>query len=104
MNSKARYFLPSLGGTLFLAIFLTLSFNSGLPLLADGDTGFHIRVGDFILDTLSVPKHDIFSFLTPPLPWIAHEWLSEVAMALLHRAFGLTGVVLFFIFLISLTY
>jgi hypothetical protein len=104
MHSKIRVLIPSLGGTLFLAIFLTLSFNSGLPLLADGDTGFHIRVGEFILDTHSVPKHDIFSFLTPPLPWIAHEWLSEVVMALLHRAFGLTGVVLFFIFLISLTF
>ena len=104
MDSRARYFLPSVGCTIFLAIFLTLSFNAGIPLLGDGDTGFHIRVGEFMLDTQSVPRHDIFSYRVPPLPWIAHEWLSEVIMALVHRAFGLTGVVLFFILLISFAY
>ena len=104
MNSRARYFLPSIGQTLFLSVFLTLSLLSGATLLNDGDTGYHIRAGEYILETFSVPHHDIFSFISPPPAWTAHEWLSEVIMALLHRAFGLTGVVLFFIFLISLTY
>jgi len=104
MNGKIKYLLPSIGQTLFLAVFLTLSFYSGRPLLHDGDTGIHVRTGEVILDTLSVSTRDIFSFHSPPLPWIAHEWLSEVVMALLHRAFGLTGVVLFFILIISLAY
>ena len=104
MNGKIKYLLPSIGQTLFLAVFLTLFFHSECPLLRDGDTGIHVRTGEVILDTLSVPARDIFSFHSPPLPWTAHEWLSEVVMALLHRAFGLTGVVLFFILLISLTY
>ena len=104
MNGKIKYLLPSIGQTLFLAVFLTLFFHSGRPLLHDGDTGIHVRAGEVILDTLSVPKRDIFSFHSPPLPWTAHEWFSEVVMALLHRTFGLTGVVLFFILIISLTY
>jgi len=104
MNSRARYFLPSIGQTLFLTLFLALSLHWGATLLNDGDTGYHIRAGEYILETFSVPHHDIFSFNSPPPSWTAHEWLSEVIMALLHRAFGLTGVVLFFIFLISLTY
>ncbi|MGB3400405.1 MAG: hypothetical protein WBA34_09610 [Candidatus Deferrimicrobiaceae bacterium] len=104
MNSKAKYFLPSIPQWLFLAVFLTLSFHSGSPLLYDADTGYHIRAGEYILSTFTVPDHDIFSFLSPPPKWTAHEWLSEVIMGLLHRAFGLTGVVLFFILLISLTY
>lgn len=104
MNSRARYFLPSIGQTLFLAVFLTLSLFSGATLLNDADTGYHIRAGEYILKTFSVPHHDIFSFLSPAPAWTAHEWLSEVIMALIHRAFGLTGVVLLFIFLISLTY
>jgi hypothetical protein len=81
-----------------------LSFSAGKRLLNDGDTGYHIRAGEYIIDTLSIPKHDIFSFLSPPLPWTAHEWLSEVIMAILHRAFGLTGITIFFSFLISLVY
>ena len=101
---KRKYFIPSIADILFLVIFLNLSFAKGRELLQDCDTGYHIRAGEFILDTLSIPKHDIFSFLTPHLPWTAHEWLSEVFMALIHRAFGLTGLVIFFIFLIASIY
>lgn len=95
---------PSIAEIFFLGLFLFLSFSRGAGLLNDADTGYHIRAGDYILQTLSIPRHDIFSYLTPPIPWTAHEWLSEVAMALLHRQFGLTGVVVFFSLLIALTY
>jgi hypothetical protein len=60
-------------------------------------------VGEFILRTRTIPKHDIFSFISPPLPWTAHEWLSEVIMALVHQTFGLTGIVVVFSLVISLT-
>jgi hypothetical protein len=73
-------------------------------LLGDGDTGYHIRAGEYILKTFSVPSHDIFSFLTPALPWTAHEWLSEVVMALVHRASGLSGVVFFFAGIVAAVY
>lgn len=98
------YLLPSIADMLFLALFLYLSFSAGKGLLNDADTGYHIRAGEYILNNLSIPKKDIFSFISPPIPWTAHEWLSEVIMALVHKAFGLTGIVLFFSFLISLTY
>jgi len=73
-------------------------------LLNDGDAGYHIRAGEYILHNFSVPKYDIFSYISPPLPWIAHEWLSEVIMALVHEFSGLTGIVIFFSFLIGLAY
>lgn len=98
------FLLPSIADMLFLSIFLYLSFSAGKGLLNDADTGYHIRAGEYILNTLSIPRTDIFSFISPPIPWTAHEWLSEVIMALVHNAFGLTGVVLFFAFMISLTY
>jgi len=98
-------FLPSIAQFLFLVVFLVLAFSpAGKNMLADADTGYHIRAGDYILETRTVPKQDIFSYHYPPLPWTAHEWLSEVVMAVLHRAAGLTGVVVFFSFLIALTY
>jgi hypothetical protein len=104
LKNKSKYFVPSLSHFLFLANFLILLFSQGKSLLYDGDTGYHIRAGEYILDTFSIPRHDIFSFLTPPLPWTAHEWLSEVIMALIHRASGLTGIVIFFALLISIVY
>ena len=98
------FLIPSLADIMFVSLFLLLSFSVNKMLLNDGDTGYHIRAGEYIIDTLSIPKHDIFSFISPPLPWTAHEWLSEVIMAAIHKATGLTGVVIFFSFMISLVY
>jgi hypothetical protein len=105
MKKSLSYLIPSLADIFFICIFLYLCLSEGGGgLLGDGDTGYHIRAGEFILDTLSIPRQDIFSYLTPPLHWTAHEWLSEVIMALVHRASGLTGVVVFFAFMIAATY
>ncbi len=104
-TGKKRFlFLPTIADMLFISIFMYLLFIGYQSLLADGDTGYHIRAGEVIIDTLSIPRHDIFSFHTPTIPWTAHEWLSEVVMASLHRLFGLSGVLVFFAFIISLTY
>jgi len=60
-------------------------------LLDDGDTGWHIRTGDYILDH-GVPAHDLFSFSRAGQPWYAWEWLSDVLFAQIHRWWGLEGV------------
>lgn len=86
-------FLPSVADLFFVTVLLTLFFQRKSGLLADGDTGYHIRAGEHIIRTGSIPHYDIFSLHAPPLPWIAHEWLSEVLMAAAHRTFGLSGVV-----------
>lgn len=98
----SSYFIPSIAEILFLSVFLGLAFYRGSGLLNDTDTGWHIRAGEYILNTLSIPRHDIFSFITPPIPWTAHEWLAEVIMALIHGSFGLTGIALFFAFMIAM--
>ncbi len=105
MNRRPNRFIPSIGQFLFLVVFLFLCLSPvGEKLLADADTGYHIRAGDYILTHRTVPKHDIFSFHSPPIPWTAHEWLSEVVMSVLHETAGLTGIVVFFSFLLALTY
>jgi hypothetical protein len=92
-----RLLVPSLSDCLFLAILLWgFAAGSGWSvLLADGDTGWHIRTGEYILATHSVPTHDLFSFSKAGQPWFAWEWLSDVTFALLHRFWGLKGVVVF---------
>jgi hypothetical protein len=95
---------PSIAAIILISVFLSQIFSAAHGLLKDCDTGYHIRAGEYILDTLSIPKHDMFSFLSPPIPWTAHEWLSEVIMAAIHGIFGLTGVVIFFSILISFVY
>jgi hypothetical protein len=88
----------------FLIVFIACFTRSGSFLLGDGDTGYHIRAGEIILKDLAVPRLDPFSFIAPSLPWTAHEWLSEVLMALVHNALGLPGIVLLFALLLSTTY
>lgn len=96
--------IPSVADVLFISIFFLLTLFSGkVNLLSDGDTGYHIRAGEYILYNLIVPKADIFSFITPPLQWTAHEWLAEVIMAILHQAGGLTAIVTGFALMIALS-
>ena len=96
--------LPSIGNILFVSIFLVLVFGAGNGLLNDGDTGYHIRTGEEILENWRIPTHDVYSAHVPPLRWTAHEWLSEVIMAGLFKTFGLTGLVIFFALLLSATH
>jgi len=103
MPNKLRYLIPSIADVFFFLSFITLSLLAPSKLLLDCDTGYHIKIGEFILNTFSIPRYDIFSFITPPPRWIAFEWLSEVIMALAHKWGELTAVVVFFAFCISLT-
>jgi hypothetical protein len=104
MKKITPYLLPSIADILFAILLVILSSNLGQNLLNDCDTGYHIRAGEYILETRSIPKVDMFSFLDPPPAWTAHEWLSEVVMAQAHNAQGLAGVVVFFAFIIAMTY
>jgi len=90
--------LPSLTDLFFLAAIAWMFMAPDIgwqALLRDGDTGYHIRTGDLILNTHHVPAADPFSFSKPGQPWFAHEWLAEVVFAALVRWAGLKALVLF---------
>lgn len=101
---RVNFLIPSIAHFLFLILFLQLSLNVGNRLLVDGDTGIHIRMGSIILEERALPSFDHFSYGSPPHSWSTHEWLSQVIMSVVHDSFGLTGIVIFFITLISFTY
>jgi hypothetical protein len=92
----ARMVIPSFSDLFFLAAmaFLFMGAYGWTGLLADGDAGWHIRTGEYILDHHSVPYQDLYSFSKPGSPWYAWEWGSDIIYASLFRAFGLKGVVL----------
>jgi len=79
---------------LFFALLLLARFGrleSWQALLGDGDTGWHIRTGEYIL-AHGVPAHDPFSFSRAGQPWYAWEWLSDAIFAQIDGCFGLSGV------------
>src|SRR6266481_3332257 len=92
-HSCAGMLLPSLTDFFFGALLLWLFLGGGgQSLLGDGDTGWHIRTGDYILEQHVVPHKDIFTFTRPNEPWFAWEWLSDVLFARVHQMSGVKGV------------
>jgi hypothetical protein len=84
--------LPALvAGVLLAAIVLFVP-----AVLNDGDTYWHLATGAWILDHSQVPHADIFSYSRPGAPWVPHEWLSELLMALAWRAGGWSGLLILF--------
>jgi hypothetical protein len=59
---------------------------------ADTDLWGHVRFGQVMLGTGHLIRADIFSYSAPGRPWIDHEWLSEVIMALFYNAMGVVGL------------
>ena len=96
--------LPKTSDLLFLAVFLTIVFTSySAHLLYDNSIGWHIRNGDFILATGSIPRVDHFSYTMAGQPWYSWEWLFDVVLSLVHRLDGLAGVIVLSAVLIALT-
>jgi hypothetical protein len=93
----ARLLIPSLSDLFFIAIlgWVFMSSSAGWQgLLVDGDVGWHIRTGEYILDHHAVPHHDLYSFSKPNAAWYAWEWLTDVIDGSLFRLAGLKGIVL----------
>src|SRR5260370_73003 len=93
-NLLRRWLVPSLPDVFFGALLLaTVAHPQGLgSLLSDGDTGWHIRAGELILQTGRVPVADPFSFSRPQQPWFAWRWLADLAFTPTWRWRGLPGV------------
>ena len=98
--------LPSLADFAFLMPFAFLfgRMNGAGALLGDGDTGWHIRTGEWILAHHAVPTHDLFSFSRPGAPWFAWEWLSDVLLACLNKVGGLPAVTLAAVLMLGVTF
>jgi len=77
-----------------LAGFAAFAFTIIVPTaLRDGDTGWHLATGAWIVAHASVPTTDPFSFTAAGRHWVAHEWLSELAMYASYRAAGWSGLI-----------
>lgn len=81
--------LPLVTGVCIYAGLLTL----GNRMLADPDTFWQIKVGQWILDNGAVPQADIFSFTMQGQPWISTQWLAQACYALAFSTAGWAGPV-----------
>lgn len=86
--------MPSLTDLIFLlpAFFLFGRLSGTKILFTDGDTGWHIRTGEWILSHHSIPTQDFFSFTRSGHPWFAWEWGWDLLFGAIHKFWGLEGV------------
>ena len=56
------------------------------------DIGRHIKLGEIIWQTKSVPRTNLLSYTAADFPFINHHWLSEVIFYGFYNFGGLTGV------------
>jgi hypothetical protein len=96
--------LPDLPGLFGFIAFTTFCLFSGGKSLQDGDTFWHIKAGQAMIDQRSLLTQDIFSHTANGTPWTAHEWLAEIIMAGMHRLAGIQGVALFYFFIAALSF
>jgi len=61
----------------------------------DPDLWWHLRTGQWIVETSHVPRSDPFSFTRAGQPWVSHEWLSEVAFYELWEHGGAAALIVF---------
>jgi hypothetical protein len=98
--------LPSMTDLAFLMpiLFLFTRLDGAKTMLGDGDTGWHIRTGQWILANGRVPHQDIFSYTKAGQPWYAWEWLWDASFAWLYERGGLGIVVAVNIVILCLTF
>ena len=99
------FLLPSFGAVVFAVTLLQVLFlsNGARSLFRDSDTGWHIRNGEAILQTLTPPRVDHFSYTREGEQWFAWEWMSDALFGGAYRIANFQGVALLAALAIAIT-
>jgi hypothetical protein len=87
----------------FAALCMLLYFSSN-KLLADPDTQWHIASGRLMLETLAFPDIDPFSHTFAGQPWIAKEWVGQIALGAAYLTDGWSGVTMLAVACVAFAY
>jgi hypothetical protein len=82
-------------GKVFAAILLFGLLGMTARNAVDPDLWWHLRTGQWIVETGHVPHSDPFSFTRTGQPWVSHEWLSEVMFYQLWKHGGAAALIVF---------
>ncbi len=102
--SIANYALPRARDILFLLVFAAALAAGWRTLNSDGDLPRHLLLGQVIVESHSIPRQEIISYVYEGRPYVENEWLADVIYFLSYKALGLKGVVLLTAILMALTF
>ena len=91
MNSERRpnSFRFGPGAFAFVVLLSAIYFIASRPAV-DPDYGWHIANGRHLADGVLFAGRDVYSWTATGAKWIAHEWLTDVAMSSAHDYVGPT--------------
>ena len=90
--------LPALWILFYLFLFSFLLYNSFNYL--DPDLGWHLKVGEQIINEKSVPSFEYYNYTLTGKKWVDHEWLLNVATFAVYDNFGYITLNIIFALLI----
>lgn len=97
LNSKtARSYNETVIKNFIPVLTFVFVFFLSFQVISDTDFGWHLRAGEYIFKTKSIPIHDIFSFSQPNYPYVFHSWAAELLIFASYQLLGLYGVSLLF--------
>lgn len=64
----------------------------------DPDMWWHLKMGEIIRTTHTIPTTDLFSYTTNHHSWIPHEWLSQTLIYSAYQFAGYSGLMLWLCF------
>jgi hypothetical protein len=81
---------------LLVLVFMFLIFAAASKPIKDPDFYWHLKTGQYLLETRTIPSTDMFSWIKFGSEWVTHEWLSEVIMYSVFRWLGYGGLIVLF--------
>src|ERR1041384_1348146 len=73
---------------LLVFVLLLILFMGAARNVFDPDFWWHLKTGQYIVETRSIPHTDIFSTVYFGREWVTHEWLSEAIIYAIHSSLG----------------
>ena len=89
---------------LLVVVFMLVIFAAAARPIKDPDFYWHLKTGQYLMETRTIPGVDIFSFVKFGSEWVTHEWMSELFMYSVFRVFGYLGLIVLFSGIITATF
>ena len=87
-----RNLSTTLGWMSIGVLFALITYTSSLE-IKDLDLWLHLRMGWWICHHGFVPNYDVLSCTIAGKPWVNHEWLFQVLVYQVQRAYGFNGLI-----------
>ncbi len=108
-SDSVTKFIRILAG-IMVVVTLVGAFWAGMfPIRGSNDPWWHLKTGKILWEHFqqhgfSFPEHDVFTYTGENIPWINHEWLSDLIFYGTYQLGGLQGAILLKSLILTLTF